>query len=148
MYQGSVLMKLKSGISSKIVTGVFSSIILGMASFGSSILFASPAHSQSCGYYPNKNLYRSRTGNLVVGNDTGRDITVTLYHPDTGTAQTTTTVKPGQYISAPNSTTFIADDWGIQISGGCVKYVGNVTHYLVGQNGTPYYQIVISDFSR
>ncbi len=140
-------MKLKSRILTKIVPVVSSSILVGMVSFGSSILWATPSLSQNCSYQPNKSLYRNRTGNVVVGNDTQRNITVTLYHPDTGTAQTTTTVQPGQYISVPNSGTFIADDWGIQLNGGCVKYVGNITHYFVSNN-TPFYLLVVSDFSR
>lgn len=140
-------MKMKSGVLTKMIPVVCGSILVGMVSLGSSILLATPTLSQSCSYYPNKSLYRNRTGNLAVGNDTGKSITVTLYHPDTGTAQTTTTVEPGQYISIPNPSTFIADDWGIQINGGCVKYVGNITHYFVSNN-VPFYLLVVSDFSR
>ncbi|MBD0344481.1 MAG: hypothetical protein ICV63_06530 [Coleofasciculus sp. Co-bin14] len=140
--------KIKYGILTRTISLLTSSLVLGLVSLASSALLETPAYSQSCRYYPNKSLYRNRTGNLVVGNSTDKTIRVTLYHPDTGTAQTTTVVLPGRQISIPNSGTFIADDWGIQINNGCAKYVGNITHYLVNNNGINTYQLIITDHSR
>lgn len=92
-------------------------------------------------YAQDKNRYLNRTAHLAVRNSTDFPINITLYHPDSQTAQGTWTVPSGNFDWVPQPGYIIADDWGIQVNHECIYYLGEVASYGMGGGNIPVYTL-------
>lgn len=95
-------------------------------------------------YAQDKSRYLNRTAHLAVRNSTDFPIDITLYHPDSQTAQLTQTVPPGNFDWVPQPEYIIADDWGIQVNHECIYYLGEVASYGIGGGNIPVYTLTWS----
>jgi hypothetical protein len=72
-----------------------------------------------------------RTGRVLIKNNRTNPIQITLIHPDSASKFASWTIAPSNqtFLVNNNQNFYVGDDWGIQINGGCVFYVGEVGIY-------------------
>ncbi|MEG3872396.1 hypothetical protein [Microcoleus sp. Z1_B5] len=100
------------------------------------------AEAQVCrrSYQNDPGRYRNRTAHLALRNNLGRSVRVTLYHPDSQTAQGTWRIESGfHWVNRPGY--IIADNWGVQFDNGCIFYLGEIADYGIGGGEIPVYTI-------
>ncbi|XGW00847.1 MAG: hypothetical protein ACAF41_33255 (plasmid) [Leptolyngbya sp. BL-A-14] len=112
-----------------------------------SVCLPQPATAQQCRKtYPGKNLsLRSlnRTGAVLIHNDTGKPMSFTLYHPDSGLPNGTWTINPNGNTWLPTSNYYVGDDWGIQMGNGCIYYINETATYSRFSNGQTAYEVYL-----
>ena len=87
----------------------------------------------------------NRTGRVVINNQRNSPVQITLIHPDSASKLSDWTIAASNqtFLAYNNQTFYVGDDWGIQIGGGCVYYIGEVGIY-----NSQAYEITLSDPGR
>jgi hypothetical protein len=73
----------------------------------------------------------NRTGRVLINNQRSSPVQITLIHPDSASQFSNWTIAASNrtFLVYNNQTLYVGDDWGIQLDGGCVFYVGEVGIY-------------------
>lgn len=84
----------------------------------------------------------NRTGRVLINNQRNSPVQITLIHPDSASKFADWTIAASNriFLVHNNQPFYVGDDWGIQVGGGCVFYIGEVGIY-----NSQAYEITLSD---